>query len=263
MIVLIYHPQERMRAEPFALGLQGEGFQPVLAPIGLQVGTEGWVKQASADIESSDACMLFLTAKSVTDEWVARRAEWAIASGKRLIIPIVLDDPLPDLSCWCLPKEVQYYNWLRAGPSDSEVQRAIGRLVGFLPRPKTPVLCFISYSRADSDFVAKLRVDLRRLEVGAWRDVDDIPAGAAWDNEIEKALQSCSHVLLVVSASSMQSGNVADEIGYARDRNKPIIPLLLDDSALPLRVHRAQAIDFRDNYEKCLQKLVKSLRPTE
>jgi hypothetical protein len=52
---------------------------------------------------------------------------------------------------------------------------------------------------------------------------------------------------------------VADEVSFARERKKAIIPLLLDDAPLPLRVHRAQAIDFRSDYAQAFQKLVHNL----
>jgi hypothetical protein len=233
-------------------------FLPVLAPVGVQVGTEEWVRKARSDIEASVACILFLSAQSVRDPWVARRLEWAFEA-KRLMIPVLLDDPLPDESHWSLPEEVHYYNRVSC-KSAAEVKRASELIASVLPKPRTPVICFVSYSRVDSDFVARLRTDLSGRGLAAWRDVDDIPAAAAWDSEIEAALQRCSHILLVVSSTSMASANVADEVGYARDRKKPIIPLLLDDTPLPLRVHRAQAIDFRGDYGKALQKLVSNLR---
>jgi TIR domain. len=256
-IVLIYHPDERSRAEPFAKAFQALGFLPVLAPLGVQIGTEDWIRKVKADIEASPACFLFLSAKSVMDPWVAQRAEWAINAKGRLI-PIRLDDSIPPFSQWVLPERVSFYNQFSC-TSTVELTKTVQWIAAALPKPVIPINCFISYSRTDSDFVVKLRRDLQKVDITTWRDVDDISAGASWDNDIEKAIQGCSHVLLVVSRAAMESANVADEVGYARDRKKPIIPILLDDAPLPLRVHRAQAIDFCHDYETALQKLTSNL----
>jgi TIR domain len=41
-----------------------------------------------------------------------------------------------------------------------------------------------------------------------WVDQLDITKGAIWDQEVERALQACSHVLIVLSPASVNSHNV-------------------------------------------------------
>jgi len=108
-----------------------------------------------------------------------------------------------------------------------------------------------------------LKADLKEHDILCWRDADEIPAGASWNREIETALSSCSHILVIVSQHSIESQNVADEIGYAKDRKKAIIPILLDKSLLPLRVYRTQAIDFQAGYTVSLEKLLASIGGVE
>jgi hypothetical protein len=72
--------------------------------------------------------------------------------------------------------------------------------------------------------------------------------GASWDSEIQKALNTCTHVLFIATPTSIASQNVLDEIGFALNKGKVVIPILLVTCELPLRVHRAQWIDFRENY---------------
>ena len=139
----------------------------------------------------------------------------------------------------------------------------IGRKTPPLSQPLavsgSAVSCFVSYTRSDAAHAVRLASDLQKYGVQTWRDVDDIPPGASWDQEIEKAIVSCSHVLLLVTPRSLESQNVKDEIGYARERGKPIIPVVFQDAQLPLRVHRAQAIDFTSDYADGLSRLLSTL----
>src|SRR5262249_47468026 len=138
-------------------------------------------------------------------------------------------------------------------------ERALRILKSALPTLAVSRKFFLSYSRADSDFSQKLAIDLRRHHMKCWRDVDDISAGTTWDNEIQKALEECSRLLLVWSKHAVGSTNVSDEIGFAREREKPIIPLLLDDTPLPLRVHRWQGVNFSTDYSGALGELLRYL----
>lgn len=118
------------------------------------------------------------------------------------------------------------------------------------------MLVFVSYSRQNSEFVLRLVTDLRGKNIPLWLDQTDIPTGKRWDREIEKALETATHFLLVMSQASNDSDNVRDEIDFAIDAGKPIIPILLDDSRPPLRVRRMQYTDFRGEYAPALQKLL-------
>jgi len=77
-------------------------------------------------------------------------------------------------------------------------------------------------------------------------DQFDIPTGARWDDEIEKALQKCEIFLLIMTPASIASENAKDEVGYAIDHGKFILPVLLKDCTIPLRLRRMQYVDFRD-----------------
>src|SRR5205814_1767771 len=105
-----------------------------------------------------------------------------------------------------------------------------------------------------------LKADLEESGVRTWKDVDDIPAGVSWDDTIAKAIEDCSHLLLLITSSSVRSSNVADEIGYARQKGKAILPLLFEKAPLPFRVHRAQAIDFTNDYVTGLKSLLSQLK---
>jgi hypothetical protein len=119
---------------------------------------------------------------------------------------------------------------------------------------------FFSYSRVDgSAFALRLAVDLKKKGFDVWIDQEDIRAGLDWDTEIESALESCDYVLFLETEKSVVSKNVLDEIYYALDQNKKVIPLIYVDSKTPYRLNRLQNIDFTKNYETGLALLVNEL----
>lgn len=119
---------------------------------------------------------------------------------------------------------------------------------------------FVSYSHADQDFVVPLVEDLIAHGVDAWLDVKDIPAGVNWDDEVEAALDGCEFFLIILSPNSAGSQNVKDEIGFARGENKKIFSVMYQKCKVPLRLRRNQYIDFREDNQQALRKLLEELR---
>jgi len=113
---------------------------------------------------------------------------------------------------------------------------------------------FISYSRANSDFAVRLAKDLKAAGQDVWLDQLDIPTGSRWDDELEKALRSCTSFLIILSPESIKSQNVKDEIGYAIDSGKHILPIMIKQCEVPFRLRRFQYVDFtneaHDEYDE-------------
>ena len=107
-----------------------------------------------------------------------------------------------------------------------------------------PRLTFISYSRTDKEFALTLAVELKQSGFNIWLDQLDIPTGAHWDDEIEKALDACQIFMVILTPESTSSDNVKDEISYAIDSGKRVLPVLLENAKLPLRLRRLQYVDF-------------------
>jgi len=103
---------------------------------------------------------------------------------------------------------------------------------------------FISYSRINKEFATKLVKGLRSAGYPVWFDLLDIPTGSRWDDEVEKALRECSIFMIILTPASIASENVKDEIGYAIDHGKRILPVLLEECDVPLRLRRFQYVDF-------------------
>ena len=105
-------------------------------------------------------------------------------------------------------------------------------------------ITFISYSRVNKDFALKLARELKSEGFPIWLDLLDIPAGARWDDEIEWALHECGIFMVILTPASIASENAKDEIGYAIDHGKRILPILLEECEIPLRLRRFQYVDF-------------------
>jgi hypothetical protein len=253
-IVMIYHPKERRKVDPIMEGLVARGCDVTMAPLGLEPMSSEWVRRAHDDILAATAAIVFLSNESVLDRSVAVRCEWALQKNIE-VYPVVLDDQVIDPNAWVIPITISHYNWLYFRKDHTvALERLLKSLVRSLPK-----LCFISYSRSDERFVERLEGGLQFPGIDTWRDTKKIPGGASWDNEIEKTIRRYRLVLFVASRRSIESQNVADEIGFARGIGKTIIPILTEDIDLPFRVHRAQAIDFYGSFELGLQKLLRAI----
>jgi CRP-like cAMP-binding protein len=123
-----------------------------------------------------------------------------------------------------------------------------------------PKQVFISYSRQDQAFVFRLADDLATQGIDVWLDQRQIEVGTIWSAAIERALETCSAMIVVLSSSSVESPHVADEVHYYLDESKPIVPVLVDECRVPYRLRRIQHITFVDTpYQDALVRLVDRL----
>lgn len=119
---------------------------------------------------------------------------------------------------------------------------------------------FFSYSRLDAEFALKLAKDLRNAGASVWLDQLDISPGSHWDVAIQKAVGSSSSLLVVLSPHSVESENVMDEVSYAIEEKKLVIPVLYRKCDIPFRLRRVQYIDVQTDYEGGLQKILTQLQ---
>ena len=108
---------------------------------------------------------------------------------------------------------------------------------------------FFSYAREDSDFVLKLAKELRAAGADLWLDQLDIPAGRRWDRAVEEALEASPCMLVVLSPEAVDSHNVMDEVSYALEEGKQVIPVLYRPCKIPFRLRRVQYVDITGDYE--------------
>jgi formylglycine-generating enzyme required for sulfatase activity len=119
---------------------------------------------------------------------------------------------------------------------------------------------FLSYAREDKDFVLQLAKELRAVDVNLWLDQIDILGGQLWDRAVSGALKACQGMIVILSPESVVSDNVMDEIFYALDEKRLVLPVLLRPCDIPYRLRRVQHIDFTGDYNSGFSQLLKALR---
>ena len=77
-----------------------------------------------------------------------------------------------------------------------------------------------------------------------WLDQWDIPAGANWNQSIDKALYDCGQFLIVLSPAAVASSQVQGELQMALDEHKPIVPVLHQACQVPRLLRSIQYVDF-------------------
>lgn len=122
---------------------------------------------------------------------------------------------------------------------------------------------FISYARKDFDEV-KPFVDMLHKRIPAldcWFDITGIESGDEFEDKIIRAIDNSSYVIFALSENSLNSTWTKDEVIYARNTGKKVIPLLLKDASLEgwflFKFGRIDCIDSTS--ETQVDKLLKDL----
>ena len=93
---------------------------------------------------------------------------------------------------------------------------------------------------------------LRNHGCRLWYDTAGIRGGQNWPDIIADKLEHCAQVLLFWSRSSSVSHEVANEINYAINVGKPVLPIMIDDAVMTggmkLRIGSLQYIQ-RANFD--------------
>jgi predicted ATPase len=92
---------------------------------------------------------------------------------------------------------------------------------------------FLSYATADRERALEVADALETAGIPVWIDRRGIPGGTEWAAQITQAVRSCRAVAVLCSATSIASRNVRQELQLAWDRDKPILPLLLEPVDFP------------------------------
>jgi len=125
---------------------------------------------------------------------------------------------------------------------------------------------FISYSRADQDFVDRLRADLHAAGVTVWIDQTGLKAGTRnWEQALRDAIRDARAMIFVASPNSRQSNYVQGELEIAEMYNCPIYPIWATGEkwadCIPLGMIKIQHIDARgEAYEQAVPYIVETLQ---
>lgn len=88
---------------------------------------------------------------------------------------------------------------------------------------------FISYRRSDRELVAHIVRKLEERGASVWYDAE-IEGGADWREIIVEALSSSDMLVIFFSEACNQSRQLKKELAIADDMEKPVIPILIEDT---------------------------------
>jgi internalin A len=123
-------------------------------------------------------------------------------------------------------------------------------LDGVRPAKNQAVKVFISYSHQDKSFAKKLANELEGQGMKVWWDFDSLKGGQDWQKEIERGIKGCDFFLVALTPDAIESEWVGNEITYASNAQKTIIPLHLKKCDVPIGLIKKQQIDFEKQTQK-------------
>lgn len=118
---------------------------------------------------------------------------------------------------------------------------------------------FISYARQDSKFVLEISKNLKEAGANIWIDQLDIIPGQRWGEAITIALDQCQGMIIFLSPAVTNSNNVLDEINFALEEKRRIIPVIAVHCTIPYRLRRLQHIDFTIDESHAFKQLLASV----
>ncbi len=126
---------------------------------------------------------------------------------------------------------------------------------------------FISYAKVDSYELARKIHDavIKIPGTTAWMD-DSLETASSWAAQIQIEIDRCDYVVLLLSpdvnrtpSATQARSFVLNEIDYALEGHKPIIPVMAQRTRIPVQIAGIQYIDFTRNQDMGLQRLLNDI----
>src|SRR5579864_9468757 len=113
---------------------------------------------------------------------------------------------------------------------------------------------FVSYSRRDGEFVGRLVESITARGKEVWLDTEGIADAEVFPEAIKGAIEQSDGFVFVITPDSVHSRYCENEVEYARELQKRIVPVLrqpVPDSELPAEIRDRNWIPFtdRDGFE--------------
>jgi TIR domain len=104
---------------------------------------------------------------------------------------------------------------------------------------------FVSYSRRDAEFAARLAAELEQRGKAVWMDVDGIRDAELFPVALRRAIESSDAFVFVISPDAVRSPFCEQEIAHAAELNKRIVPVAwreVPDSEIPEEVRHPHLV---------------------
>lgn len=138
--------------------------------------------------------------------------------------------------------------------------------------PTTPYV-FVCYAHDERDIVLEQIAWLRSQGIEVWYD-EAIEAGSRWSEDLARAVDGCAAFLYFLSPRSVSSRYCLDEVHFALECGRPIVPVELAPVTLTpglklsiggahrLFMHRMEREDFRRKLASGLHDAMQGRTPT-
>lgn len=125
---------------------------------------------------------------------------------------------------------------------------------------------FLSHNSLDKPFVKKLAADIRRNGFFVWVDEAEIKVGDSLIGKIEKGIENCDYLGVVLSSNSIKSEWVTREVRIALNqeiygKRIKVLPILLENIDLPTFLIDKKYADFttEEKYKHSLKHILERL----
>jgi WD40 repeat protein len=111
---------------------------------------------------------------------------------------------------------------------------------------------FVSYSRRDSEFVAHLVDSITARGKAVWLDTEGIADAEVFPEAIKRAIEGSDAFVFVITPSAVESAYCENEVEYACEMQKRIVPVLrgpVPDPELPPEIRDRVWIPFVEDQE--------------
>lgn len=180
--------------------------------------------------------------------------------------------------CGLSDTEIEFYKLYSEDLTASEVTDIGYKLIELRSKPGIQFYsCFISYSSKDEEFTRKLYDNLQNAGVRCWYAPEDLKIGDKFRNAIDDAIRFRDKLLVVLSAKSIESDWVENEVETAleeeRERGKTVLfPIRIDNAVMETTKPWARLLrrerhigDFSNwknpaDYNKAFERLMRDLK---
>jgi hypothetical protein len=143
-----------------------------------------------------------------------------------------------------------------------------GMLDSYAIRLARSIRIFISYAHEDNVLVEGMKKKLETYQqLQIWKDSQDLLPGQMWDTEIRQALIESQYVVMCLSQYGLTKGTffkterecAMQEQARRGAQNLFVIPVRLDDCAIPDDMRALQWVDLFTDWDEGIAKVIQSL----
>src|SRR5262249_42425871 len=133
-----------------------------------------------------------------------------------------------------------------------------------IARTQSMARVFISHATPDRSFVERAIIPLlEKHGIQTWYARTDIQGASEWERAILNGLRSCDQLLVVMSPRSARSKWVKREVDWAFAKERPVVPVMLEDcdpDDFHFGLAAIQFVDFRGGTQAGRQRLLDVFR---